>query len=133
MHVSKLLLVNPENFKKIRNCRGNPCVLTGEDRGEEDVVGEGDEAALPERVEDAVLVSKPLPLLGQLLLIQPRESTQSTRLNTEIKGLICILSTSKPFHGHTHPYYLHPYPGDLSQPLDLIRKVLQRSVLAHPK
>lgn len=46
--------------------------LTGENGGEEYVVGEGDEAALPKRIEDAVLVCELLPLLRNLLLV-PKE------------------------------------------------------------
>lgn len=46
--------------------------LTRENGGEEYVVGEGDEAALPECIEDAVLICKLLPLLRKLLLV-PRE------------------------------------------------------------
>lgn len=46
--------------------------LTREDGGEEYVVREGDEAALPECIKDAVLVCKLLPLLRNLLLV-PRE------------------------------------------------------------
>lgn len=44
--------------------------LTGQHSGEEDVVGEGDEAALSQAVKYTVLVRKPLPLVGNFLLIQ---------------------------------------------------------------
>lgn len=71
MCINKLFLVNPENLKKPGVARKISAVLTGKDRGEEDVVGKGNESTFSERIEDAVLVGKLLPLLGQLLVIHP--------------------------------------------------------------
>lgn len=50
--------------------------LTGQHGGEEDVVGEGDEAALSQGVKYTVLVCKLLPLLGNFLLIQTKTTTK---------------------------------------------------------
>lgn len=44
-------------------------ILTGQHRGEENVVREGDKAAFAQREKYAVLICKLLPLLGDLLLI----------------------------------------------------------------
>lgn len=44
-------------------------VLTGQHRGEEDVVREGDKATFSQCEKYAVLICKLLPLLGDLLLI----------------------------------------------------------------
>lgn len=68
---SKPIACEPWKRKKPGIAGKIPAVLTGKDRGEEDVVRKRNESALPERIENAVLVGKLLPLLGQLLFKHP--------------------------------------------------------------
>lgn len=53
-------------------------VLTGQHSGEEDVVREGDKATFTQSVKYAVLICKPFPLLGYLLLRQAGATQRKT-------------------------------------------------------
>lgn len=68
---SKPIACEPWKHKKSGTAGKIPALLTGKDRGEEDVVRKRNESALPERIENAVLIGKLLPLLGQLLFKHP--------------------------------------------------------------
>lgn len=78
-----------------------PAVLTGKDGGEEDVVGERNEPTLSERVENAVLVGKLLPLLGQLLLIQPSQREERKHQIKQRNGRLGLLY---PYHQRATPW-----------------------------
>lgn len=63
-------------------CTARHDPLTGEHGGEEDVVGEGDEAALSQRVKYAVFICKLLSFLGDLLLNRGEAEQKNRKAKT---------------------------------------------------